>query len=195
MAEPQFATEAQKRELCDEMLQDYLEGQNALHVKLQSHASVNNATQGQPLMVPFQELDLHIEPVDREALLNRVMREPTHQAIVRTTTALLCCSRQPWDRQLTELEQKMIVEAQPRVLLHFRCFWPPSGDEWSEFYDEYGAYLLQGTENKAHLKLALEQQWPLEIGFATYGGEMVRFVVLPPFAADQCGARIKINKS
>lgn len=178
MAEqPQFASEAQKRELCSLSLQDYLDGDNVLSRKLD------------------RTLKLHITPQDQEALLNRIMREPTPQAIERTTSLLLRSGRPEWRDHLTETEQKITEALQPRVQLHFRCFSPPSGDAWGKFYEQYGAYLLEGTDNKMHLKEALEKQCPLEVGFATFDGAMLRFIVLQPFPANQCGARLVVNKS
>ncbi len=182
MAEPVFATEAQKRALCDDMLQDYLDGENALAVKL--------ARLAWPAEI---QLQLHIEPADREALLARVMREPTRDAIVRSTTALLCSQRPPWDTEATKLEREMLKEERPRVTLHFHCFAPPEGDAWAEFYDAYATYLLEGTDNKAHLLQALSERWPLEVGYSLYDGKMQRFVVLPPYSPQQQGARIVVK--
>lgn len=175
--QPQFATEAQKRELCEICLQDQIDGGNALSEKL------------------GREIKLHITKEDQTALLNRIMRELTPQAIERTMQLLLRSARPEWRQRLTKTEQKIMETPQPRVQLQFRCFSPPSGDEWGKFYERYGAYLLEGIDNKVHLKTALEKQWPLEIGYTTFGEKMLRFIVLPPCPLDQRGARLVINKS
>ena len=175
--QPQFASEAQKRQLCELCLQAYTDGENALSAKLD------------------RVIKLHLTRPDQEALLNRIMREPTPQAVERTMQLLLRSARPELQSKLTKTEEKIKEALQPRVQVQFRCFSPPSGEEWANFYEEYGAYLLEGVDNKAHLKQALEQNWPLEVGFTTYGKTMLRFIVLQPLPPDQKGARLVINKS
>lgn len=174
-----FLSAEEKRVACAELLDDYLNGYNALTQKL---------------ALPEHAIRLIMAPDEREALLNRIVREPSRESIVAMTSALLTTQQALWSNLLTPPEQLMCHEWHnegriAELTVHFHCFTPPDRAGWPEYYREFGEYLLKTNVNMRHLKTALESaSLPIEVGYTLYQDEIIRtHIVMEPIALDERG--------
>lgn len=190
MAEPaiiRFHPPEVKREICDDLIEEWI-------LAAETNVLARRFEHGNEFIrVRFASLD------DRLALLNRVVREPNKDAVFALLRLVLVSGEVTFKTALSPPEKKMLRRWQKRrqpseIVVHCRCFPPPiGGDEWADFYGRYEKYVLFGPFNQKYLQAALDRRknLPLEVTYATYGQEVIRFTVLKPIRADEQGALLQ----
>lgn len=178
-----FHTAEVKREICDTLIDEHILGEgNALVRKLSLGPSA--------VHVRFASEN------DRLALLNRIVREPTKPAINDLLRLVLISGEGRFATALSPPEKRMRKawkkkREHAQVVVHCVCFPAPvSGEAWGEFYEQWSLLLLN-VQNRPYLQGALERKLPLEVTYATYGEEVIRFSILKPIGANEPGARIR----
>ena len=180
MKPPLFATQAQKRVICRDLMSGYLRGQNLLNVKLER-------------LIPLEMKKGH-----REALLNRICQEKSADAIDEMTGRLITSLTA---KGLCKLEVEMKADPEAVIQLRFHHFAyvggavAPYGRQWSDFYEKWGDYILMGELSRLNLQRALQENLPIDVSYATYKDEMLRFSVLEPFPATQEGVKLVVNNN
>jgi hypothetical protein len=191
-AQQRFATADERRHFLSAQLDDFLVGNNALCVKLGLQPRRRGEAQ--------RRVRLCLAPDDRQALLNRLVREPSRERIVSLTSALLTSGCEQWQQRLTPPEQQMQAEwekskAVAMLEIHFRAFLPPWREGWAAFYEEFSAHLLLGAGNQRNLQEALAKDLPLEFTYTVYRGEVIRQHVLEPLPWDAEGPKILVRRN
>ena len=196
-----FCTEEEKKKFWTDAVADFLDGNNRLHQRID------------------RMVDIKIDSTDKELLLDRIMQEDNFNDIKVVMNGLLVSGDKYYAQKLasyevemkdwgnriakkdeTTDEKKMRLEAirkedgkaNPVMKVYFNRFdfSLAHNPEWIEYYDKYSDFLLQGNQNKLHLKSALEKKWILDVTFTTYKSEIIRFNILEPFPKNKVGMKL-----
>jgi hypothetical protein len=180
------ATQEEKRELTTLTLNDYLQGNHGLSMKLDKFIVVS------------------ITPEHKSLLIDRSMKLSTPAGVMQFWNSLV--TNQSSDTAL-QSERELFAHCN-EVQMECRHFLPPTTAQggwkcrkennvrykaWRDFCALYEVYVMMGSANGENLRIAVEKTLPIDVVFTTVRSEtqaepvMLRFHILEPLPEHQIG--------